>query len=108
MPKPHKLADVLSELFTKRGYARVQAGEAMQTAWRAAAGELEAAHCKVGNMRGGVLHVFVANSTLLHELTFRKADLLASLSRSLPELRLRDLRFRLAALPAPIGKASFG
>lgn len=108
MPRPHKLADVLSELFMKRGYARVQAGEAMQSAWRAAAGELAAAHCKVGSMRGGVLDVFVANSTLLHELTFRKVDLLASLSQSFPELRLRGLRFRLAALPGPIGEARFG
>jgi predicted nucleic acid-binding Zn ribbon protein len=95
---PQKMADVLGELMARRGYARVQASEDLHRAWRTAAGDAAGPYTKVGAVRGGVLEVFVSNSTMLHELTFQKAGLLAALSRSLPEQRLRGLRFRLAAV----------
>jgi hypothetical protein len=44
------------------------------------------------------LEVFVANSVVLQELTFRKADLLRKLAEKLPQFKIRDLRFRSGAV----------
>jgi predicted nucleic acid-binding Zn ribbon protein len=97
MAKPHRMADVLGELLARRGYARVQAGEAMSRAWRVVAGEM-AAQSRVGRVRRGVLEVVVANSTLLQELTFRKRELVGALARELPDQPLQDVRFRLGQI----------
>jgi predicted nucleic acid-binding Zn ribbon protein len=59
---------------------------------------MAADHSRVGYVRSGVLEVFVANSMWLQELTFRKTELLAALARSMPQQRLRGLRFKVAAL----------
>lgn len=97
MAKPHRIADVLGELLARRGYARIQAGEAMEQAWHAAAGKM-AEQSKAGRVRRGVLEVVVANSTLLHELTFRKRELVVALARELPDQQLKDVRFRLGRI----------
>ena len=95
---PQRIADVLSELMARRGYARVRAAEAYEQAWREAAGTLLAKYTRVGSLRRGALEVTVANSTLLQELTFQKADLVKRLGTLLPEEGIRDLRLRLGAI----------
>ena len=97
--RPHHVSDVLSELFALRGYARVQADRQLADGWAASAGLLVARQTRVGALRRGVLEILVDNSTLLYELaTYRKATLLADLRDRLPELHLRDLRFRVGAV----------
>jgi predicted nucleic acid-binding Zn ribbon protein len=96
---PQRIADVLSELMARRGYARIRAAEAYEQAWREVAGALLAKYTRVGNLRRGALEVRVANSTLLQELTFQKADLVRRLGELLPEEGIRDLRFRVASVP---------
>ena len=56
----------------RRGSARVQSSEALEAAWRDAAGPLMAKYTRVGQIRRGTLEVLVANSTLLQELGFQK------------------------------------
>jgi predicted nucleic acid-binding Zn ribbon protein len=98
-PRPRHVADVLSELFALRGYARVEADQQVADGWTASAGALVARQTRVGALRRGVLEILVDNSTLLYELaTYRKATLLADLQDRLPELNLRDLRFRVGAV----------
>jgi len=96
--KPQHIGNVLSELMARRGYARVQSATAYDTAWREAAGELVAEHTCVGSLRRGTLEVIVANSTLMQELGFRKAALLKTLGRLLPDEGIENLRFRVGTI----------
>jgi predicted nucleic acid-binding Zn ribbon protein len=94
MAAPKKLGDVLAQLVARRGYAREQSSEALENAWRQAAGEHIAKYTCPGNMRGGILEVTVANNLLVQELGFQKADILDRLAKISPNQNIRDLRFR--------------
>ena len=96
--KPQKLGDVLSELMARRGIARVQAATISAQAWSTAAGEFFAAHSRPGQVKRGILDVLVVNSVVLQELTFRKQQLVADLTRLLPDETITDLRFRVGRL----------
>jgi predicted nucleic acid-binding Zn ribbon protein len=91
---PKAIGDVLSELMSRRGYARVQSAESYDAAWREAAGPLAAKYTRVGQLRRGTLEVVVANSTLVQELGFQKQMLLKSLAQLLPDEGIKNLRFR--------------
>ena len=95
---PEPIANVLSELMARRGYARVQSAERYEAAWREAAGPLAAKYTAVGSLRRGTLEVIVANSTLMQELTFQKPTLMETLSRTLPDEGIEKLRFRLGTI----------
>jgi predicted nucleic acid-binding Zn ribbon protein len=93
---PQHISQALSELFTLRGYARVQADAQLQQVWDALAGPQIAGGTKVGEISRGVLQIAVTNAALLAELTaFHKPALLKGLREKHPELRIRDLKFRL-------------
>jgi predicted nucleic acid-binding Zn ribbon protein len=91
---PQTIGNILSELMARRGLARIQSTEVLETAWRQAAGPLAAAYTRVGSIRRGVLDIVVANSTLVQELGYQKFDILASLQQLLPEEKIQCLRFR--------------
>ena len=95
---PQQISNVLAELMARRGFARIQGTEALEAAWREAAGELLAPHTRVGTIRRGKLEITVANSTLAQELTFRKPALVEALRKALPDESLRDLRFRVGII----------
>ncbi len=94
MSKPTRLADALSELITRRGYARSLANQGYQEAWTAAVGASLAKRCRVGSVRRGALEVTVANSALVQELTFQKAELISKLAQQIPQERITDIRLR--------------
>jgi predicted nucleic acid-binding Zn ribbon protein len=91
---PQTIGNVLSELMSRRGYARVQSAAAYDAAWREAAGSLVAEYTRVGTLRRGTLEVIVANSTLVQELGFQKQTLLKTLAQLLPDEGIENLRFR--------------
>jgi predicted nucleic acid-binding Zn ribbon protein len=91
---PQAIGDILSSLMARKGFARVQSTEALESAWRDAAGPLMAKYTRVGAIRSNTLEVMVANSTLLQELGFQKASLLNSLAQLLPDEKIQNLRFR--------------
>jgi predicted nucleic acid-binding Zn ribbon protein len=91
---PQTIGNVLSELMSRRGYARVQSAAAYEDAWREAAGPLVAEYTRVGQLRRGTLEVVVANSTLMQELGFQKHTLLKTLTDLLPDEGIQNLRFR--------------
>jgi predicted nucleic acid-binding Zn ribbon protein len=95
---PQPIGSVLADLMARRGFARVRAAEAYEAAWREAAGPLLAGHSRLGALKAGKLDVIVANSALMQELTFQKAELLGTLQRLLPDEGIRDLRIRAGAL----------
>jgi predicted nucleic acid-binding Zn ribbon protein len=96
---PEKLGEILSRLFTARGWGRRQGRLHLEKAWAEAVGPEHAAQTRVGNLRRGVLEVIVANAVLLQELAhFHKRRLLEQLRRRLPGTPLTDLRFRAGVL----------
>jgi predicted nucleic acid-binding Zn ribbon protein len=96
--RPQPIAEILSELMTRRGYAREQAAAACAAAWSEAAGELLARHTRCGQVRRGKLEVIVANSTLMQEITFQKPRLLQELARLAPDESIVDLKLRVGQI----------
>jgi predicted nucleic acid-binding Zn ribbon protein len=99
MPE-RRIADILSELQSRRGYARVAAGNDLAAAWRQAAGEAIARQTRVGTVRRGVLEVMTANSMLAQELQFQKERIVARLTELLPEEKIRDVRCKVGPVKA--------
>jgi len=92
---PEPLGEILSRLFTARGWGRRQARLQLESAWAEAAGPDYADHTRVGGLRRGVLDITVGNAALLQELAhYHKRRLLEALRRRLPHTPLTDLRFR--------------
>ncbi|MEN6495274.1 MAG: DUF721 domain-containing protein [Thermoguttaceae bacterium] len=98
MGGPERIGDILAQLMARRGFAQVQTAAAWDTAWRQAAGEMIAKFTRVSQLKGGKLEIIVANSTLVQELSFQKPNLLAAMTRLLPDHPIKDLRFRIGAI----------
>lgn len=102
MPRePRSIADVLTELEALRGYNKKNSREQLREAWADVAGEF-AAQSRALQVRSGVLHVAVSNPAVLDELNnFRKNALLNSLRDKHPQLRLRNVKFKLSRPQKP-------
>jgi len=98
IPPPKLVRDVLSQLLAKRGYAQVQTAATCEAAWREAVGQKLAADTRPGNVRRGVLEVLVRNSSAVQELAFLKTKIVKTLTKLIPEQRIRDVRFRVGAI----------
>lgn len=96
--RPQPIGEILGELVSRRGFARVQVTDQFTVAWREVAGEFLAGQTRVGGLKRGVLEVIVAHSTLMQELTFQKTQLQKELSRRLPDERITGLRFKVGAI----------
>lgn len=95
--EPRSIANVLSTLLARRGYAQIQSAGELSEVWGQVAGVAVAQQSRVGTVRRGILQVVVQNSALLQELTFRKPQLLEALTRMLPARSIRDLKFRVGS-----------
>lgn len=94
--EPLHVAKALTDLFALRGYARQRADRQLQEAWEAVAGADIAAETRAVAVSRGVLQVEVSNAPLLGELVgFHRTRLLKLLKEKHPDLRIRDLKFRL-------------
>src|SRR5690606_5051199 len=66
--EPQPLGDVLSHLFTLRGYGRTGTQRQLGDIWRTLAGEQIADRTRVLGIKAGVLQIGVAGSAQLQEL----------------------------------------
>ena len=57
---PKRIGDVLPELMSRRGYARVESTAIYHQAWSQAAGPLTARYTRLGSLRRGTLEVVVS------------------------------------------------
>src|SRR5713226_8280293 len=92
---PELLGEVLSRLFTARGWGRRQDRLRLEEAWDAAmaACGLAPDQAKVGALRRGVLEVVVGNGVLLQEMAhYHKRRLLEHLRGRLPGTTVTDVR----------------
>ncbi|MCA8995960.1 MAG: DUF721 domain-containing protein [Planctomycetaceae bacterium] len=93
--EPSALGDVLSQLFSRRGYGQAMARRQLEDLWRKAAGEDIAELTKVITLRNGVLQIAVANSALLSELaSFHKPEILAKLQAESKTEQINDVKFK--------------
>jgi predicted nucleic acid-binding Zn ribbon protein len=95
MADARRIADILSELDARRGYARIRTTQTFEEAWREAAGPAFNEKSRPGNVKRGVLEVIVANSMLAHELQFQKERIVTKLAELVPHEKIRDLRCRI-------------
>ena len=102
IPKPapsrihaRSVSQVLDRLFLEKGYANEQSREELLTAWEKAVGPVLCSQSKVGLLKRGMLQIFAANEIIMSELDFQKAKALKSLQQSLPEMKIRGLKFHL-------------
>lgn len=91
------LANILSQLLSRKGYAHVQSQGILEQAWMESAEGL-AAHSRCGKVKRGVLEVFVRDSLVLQEMTFHKGELLRRMIAKCPDQKIKDMKFRVAVL----------
>jgi predicted nucleic acid-binding Zn ribbon protein len=94
---PESLGEILSRLFTARGWGRRQDRLRLEEAWAAAvtACGLATDDTRVAALRRGVLEVVVGSGVLLQEMAhYHKRRLLEQLRGRLPGTIVTDLRFR--------------
>jgi len=96
--QPKRINEVMAQLAQRRGYAQVRAAEERENAWQEAVGEELAKETQVGPIRRGTLEVFVANSLLMQELSFRKEALIKTMQMALPETGIKQIRFRIGQI----------
>src|SRR5262245_57858972 len=98
LPAPKPMAQAISQLLAKKGYAQIQTAATCEAAWREAVGVKLAASTRPGNVKRGVLEVLVSNSSVLQELAFLKSKAVKALTKLVPEQRIRDVRFRVGTI----------
>jgi predicted nucleic acid-binding Zn ribbon protein len=92
---PEPLGEILSRLFTARGWGRRGERLHLEEAWRSVVGPDSARATRLGTIKRGVLEVTVGNGVLMQELAhYHKKRLLQELQKKLPSIRLSDIRFR--------------
>ena len=84
----------MSRLLARRGYAQELTSNQCREVWMQTAGLEWVAHSRPTRLCCGVLEVAVRNSTVLHELSFRKKEILARICAHMPENTVQDVRFR--------------
>jgi predicted nucleic acid-binding Zn ribbon protein len=95
---PQPIAEMVGRLMARKGYAQLESSNQRDEAWRRVVGNVFAEHSRASNIRRGVLQVMVRNSAVLQELTFQKRQLLKEMTAALPQLKIRDIRFRVGAI----------
>lgn len=82
---------------SRRGYAQVAANDQLFQLIAAVTDPSLHASIQVGNLRGGVLHIFAADSVTLQELNFQKRQILKRIQQEKSFQNITDLRFRIQA-----------
>jgi len=94
-PRVRKIGSLVSQLMSRRGYASITAADQLQQLIETVVSESLHSSFQVGNLRGGVLHVFVTDSVTLQELNFQKRTILRRVQKEKTFQNVVDLRFRI-------------
>ena len=85
----------VNQLLARRGYAQVSVNEAMTEVVTKVLGDGFKNEFQIGNLKGGKLHIYAADSVILQELNFRKREILQAIIQSFPDSKVSDIRFRI-------------
>jgi hypothetical protein len=98
------IGELLTDYLRACGLEDVERARRMVDSWRAAVSPEVFRHTRLLRVREGVVHVGVSSSALLFELEgFRREEILAGL-RERPGGYVRDVKFKLVALPETSGE----
>ncbi|MEA3488741.1 MAG: DUF721 domain-containing protein [Candidatus Omnitrophota bacterium] len=90
---------ILDGLLRKWEKGTVRKGDAVRSAWAAAAGEKDRQHARPVNLKNGVLMVIVENSSWLYKFTLERRDLLEKFNESYTgRKKAQDIRFRIGVI----------
>ncbi len=98
MPLPVHVSDLLREVIAGLETRRAAPLVALSRHWEALVGPELAGNARPAGLKGDLLLVDVANSVWMQELQFRKAELMERLNAGLPDVHIREIRFRIAPL----------
>lgn len=93
--RPKQMGNVVAQLMARKGYGQEKSNAELSTAWQNIVGERFKNQTSVGTIRRGVLEVIVGNSLLNQRLEFEKKRLLTELNNRLPQIKLKNIRFRI-------------
>lgn len=96
--QPKKLANVLAQLLTKRGYGATTGDARLREAWATVVGPAMAKQCEATRLNRGKLEVIVANSLVRQEIQFDERRFLKRIQAKLPDANITGLRFRVGKL----------
>ncbi len=103
IPKPQAsrlraktISSVMDRLLVEKGYAAQQSNQMLEEQWRIAVGEELFSQSRVGKVQRGVLTVFASNTIVLSELEYTKSRAVRHLKTTLPQFKIRDIRFRIS------------
>ena len=74
--QPRHLEDIVSGLIRRWEEKDLKKGNAVRTAWKAAAGEKATGHTQPAGFKKGTLMMIVENSAWLYKLTLEKRDII--------------------------------
>lgn len=93
--EPMHFSHALSQLIVMKGLARVRSESQIQDIWNNVCDPDAAKQTRAMGIKNGVLHIGVSNSALLSELVaFHRDQLLADLNLQAPQLRIKEIKFR--------------
>lgn len=96
-PRVQKIGTLLGQLMARRGYSQASATEELFSSVAEVVGPGIAEAVQVGNLRAGVLHLYVTDSVTLQELNFQKRQILKRIQKDFPTSKVSDLKFRIQA-----------
>ena len=94
--KPRRFASILKEVRRKEPWGRRLARNFVFRIWPRAVGEGISRAARPVFVKNNCLYVEVADSSWLHELEFRKQDLLARINEHMEDSRIDEIRFKLS------------
>ncbi len=94
-PDAEPIKEILSRLFTARGWGRRSERLHLERAWSEAVGAEHESQTRVLGLKRGIFEVEVASAVLVQELMhYRKRQILQTLRAKLPGQTIKELRFR--------------
>ncbi len=92
---PEPLGEILSKLFSSRGWGRRQERINLERAWEEAIGPEFATQTRVAGLRRKILEVQVKGAVLLQELSqFHRRKILEKLKQKLGAHAITDVKFK--------------
>ncbi|MCH2177606.1 MAG: DUF721 domain-containing protein [Mariniblastus sp.] len=88
----------IGQIMARRGIAQEQTSNELAEIWAQVVGVSFTGHTRLGNLKRGTLEIFVANSMISQQLSFKKKNILEQIQKQLPNNKIRDLRFRIGSI----------
>ncbi len=93
---PEPIGDILTRLFTSRGWTRRLERQRLESLWTDICPESYRSDSRVLSLKRGILEIEVRSTVLMQELAqFHERSLLAKLQTKLANPKLKKIKFRL-------------